>query len=172
MPINTYTIIHEPIPLRNFNHYESRYELRTNYLVKQWTIEQQESFISELLQQKHSQPITLRKIIPHNKAFPSIKHSFEILDGWKRIKAIRNFFNNEFQLPQSLKNDTIFGEYVPYLLGNEVASDCGYYYFLSIKPKIDETTLNANIIVGIENTNNYEHEKIASEILKKIHKDE
>jgi hypothetical protein len=167
-----HTIIKESIPLYHFNHHELRYELRTNYLVKQWTIEQQESFISDILQQKHTQPITLRKIIPHNKAFLPIIQSFEILDGWKRIKSIINFFNNEFQLPQSLKNHAILGDRVPFLLGDEIASDRGYYYWFLEKEKtfVNNITIKADIIIGIENTNNPKHEKTATKLLQNIHK--
>jgi hypothetical protein len=170
-----YIAVQQIIPLGDFWCFETNYCLRSNYFrVKQWTTEQKQSFIDNVFRQiPLPSVITLRKI--NKQSLPNNNNVFEILDGWQRITAIKDFINGKIQLPQSLENHQIFCNSVPYNIDGSPSRCSGWYGKFPKELKIliqEKLTLNANIIIGIDDTNNVEYEKLASEMFLYLHPDE
>jgi hypothetical protein len=169
-------IIQQSIPLGNFWYFETDYWLRSNYFrTKQWTTEQQQSFIGSVFRQISIPPITLRKInVKPNKPLSPNDNVFEIIDGWQRIKTIQDFANSKIQLPQSLENCRPFHNNVPYNIDGNQSTSLGWYdkFPKELQTIIETLTLNADIITGIGDINNTEHEKLASNLFLDLHQGE
>jgi hypothetical protein len=173
-----YTIIRTSIPLIYFCDFAEDYQLRPNQpRSKQWSKKQQQSFLGHAFHQMYITPIILREldILSTNKSSLNT-HCFEILDGRQRIKTIQKFHSNGFKLetPQSLKTCSTFAnEGVSWYNHNMPINNNGYYEFYSNKLKnfVDYIiTFNADIIVGIGDKDNPEHEKLISKIIQHIPK--
>jgi hypothetical protein len=172
-----YTVIRQTIPLKNFWQFDTDYRLRLNYFrVNQWTAEQQQSFIDNVFRQVSIQPITLRKINAKSNIPLSPNESiFEIIDGWQRIKTIQDFLNDKIQLPQSLENCRPFHNAVPCNMDGSPSGCSGLHNKLpkELKTFIQETlTLKADVVIGIDDIDNVEHEKLASSLFLELHQGE
>lgn len=88
---------------------------------------------------------------------------YEILDGWQRIKAIRDFVHSKIPMPELLdepqKTNTF--EDAPNLMPVDKTTGLYQYFSTKVRQSIDAQMIKVDVIIGIGDTTNRKHEEIA-----------
>ena len=157
-PEKEYNVIPKPIPVKDFHDYREEFVTRPPYQRKNvWSPKKKQSLLDSLFRRYYIPKIVVRLVRLDEKN--SIR---EIIDGQQRIITVQEFFANELKLPNSLAD-----------VSAELPDK--YYRDLNVDLRrfIDrELSYDADIVEGIENPYNYEHQKIATEIFWRLQQGE
>ena len=161
MPFNPkpeYTISPKLFPIGDFYHYEDEFVTRPPYQRKSvWSTKKKQSLLDSLFRRYYIPKIVIREVrLCDDKAIN------EVVDGQQRIIVAQEFFANKIKLPKSLSD-------VHVDLPNK------YYKNLSAEFKrfIDkELQYDADIVKGIDDPHNPQHQKIATEIFWRLQQGE
>lgn len=157
-PKQEYLITEDKIKLKDFFDYKEDYITRPAYQRKSvWAVKKQQSLFDSLFRRFYVPRLVVREVrLSDNRTVR------EIIDGQQRITAIQEFFENKFKLPNSLK------DIHPDLAGKHFADLTS-----DLRKFIDkELQISADIVKNIDDPNNPEHQKVATEIFWRLQQGE
>jgi hypothetical protein len=161
MPFNPepkYDVIQKPIYILAFDRYKDKYITRPPYQRKNvWSVKKKRDLLDSLFRRYYIPKIVIREV-----RLDEGRSINEIIDGQQRIITVQEFFNDELTIPKSLKD---LHPDLPGKRFSDLDSD--------IKEFIDtELLFNADIVKGIEDPTNPEHQEIATEIFWRLQQGE
>ncbi|MCK8827652.1 DUF262 domain-containing protein [Natroniella acetigena] len=157
-PDSKYDVFQKSIAIEDFHKYSEEYVIRPPYQRKNvWSKKKKKSLLDSLFRRYYIPNIIIREVrLGENETVS------EIIDGQQRITTIQDFFSDKIRLPSSLKD-----------LNSKLSKK--YYSELSAKFRrfIDkELMFKADIVKGIEDPTNPEHQEIATEIFWRLQQGE
>ena len=153
MPFNPkpeYTISSLPFHVGDFFHYADEFVTRPPYQRKSvWGTKKKQALLDSLFRRYYIPKIVIREVRLDNDRAVN-----EVVDGQQRIVVVQEFFANKLKLPKSL---------------SDIHADLPdkYHKDLSAEFKrfVDkELVYDADIVKGIDDPRNPQHQKIATEI--------
>lgn len=157
-PRTEYDVAFEAIPIREFYDYQDEFVVRPPYQRKTvWSRKKQQDLLDSLFRRYYIPRIVIREV-----RLSDHQTVREVIDGQQRITTVQLFLSNQLPLPKSLK------DIHPELPG-------AYYRDLSAQVRrfVDrELKYNADIVKGIDNPHNVEHQRVASEIFWRLQQGE
>lgn len=161
MPFNpkqAYQVKPDTISIKDFYDYKDDFVTRPPYQRKNvWSIKKNQDLIDSLFRRYYVPKIIIREVRLNDET--TVK---EIIDGQQRITAVQKFFDGKFKIPKTL-NDL-----VPEAVGkiySDLSSDIRKFIDKELKFTVD-------IVTGIENPKNSNHQKIATEIFWRLQQGE
>ncbi|MGD0576626.1 MAG: DUF262 domain-containing protein [Candidatus Staskawiczbacteria bacterium] len=157
MPFNPkteYTVSPKLIPIGDFYRYADEFVTRPPSV---WSTKKKQALLDSLFRRYYIPKIVIREVrLNGDKAIN------EVVDGQQRIIVAQEFFANELKLPKSLKDINVD---LPDKHYEELSTE--------FKRFIDkELQYDADIIRGIDDPRNPEHQKIAIEIFWRLQQGE
>ena len=140
------------VKLIDLYRYADEYVMRPPYQRKTvWKKQQQQQLIDSIFKGYYIPDLVLRYIKVKDHQVMR-----EVIDGQQRITAVQKFMKNEFAMPEGSKFEGLF------------------YKNLSTEVKrfIDDSHLSATLIEGIDDINNLDHHKIATDIFWRLQQGE
>lgn len=157
-PKTEYDVSFEAIPIRDFCDYADEFVVQPPYQRKTvWSRPKQQALLDSLFRRYYIPRIVIREV-----RLDDDQTVREVIDGQQRINSVQAFIADKLPLPKSL------ADVHPELVG-------AYYSNLptDIRRFIDrELKYNADIVKGIENPRNADHQRIASEIFWRLQQGE
>jgi len=157
-PETQYDITPEIIPLKDFHEYADDYVVRPPYQRKSvWSRKKQQALLDSLLRRFYVPRIVVRLV-----RLDKERTVREVIDGQQRIRVAQRFFADELPLPKSLK---------------DVHPDLPGARFSDLSPDLrrfidKELKYDADLVKGIENPKDPEHQRVASEIFWRLQQGE
>src|SRR5262245_57639650 len=157
-PKQQYEVIQDSLPIRDFNDYWEEFVVRPPYQRKSvWAKKKKQALLDSLFRRYYVPRIVIREVRRDAE-----RTAREVIDGQQRITTAKEFLSDEIELPNSL------GDLDKSLPG------CTYSKLpTELRRFVDrELKFNADVVKGIENPTNREHQKIASEIFWRLQQGE
>lgn len=161
MPFNPkpeYSIVPDQIQIKDFYDYTDDFITRPPYQRKNvWSLKKKQALLDSLFRRFYIPKIVIREVrLGENR---TVK---EIIDGQQRIITVQEFFNNKIKLPKSLE---------------DIHLNLSDKYFEDLDPELRRFTnrelkYSADIVLGIEDPTNSEHQRIATEIFWRLQQGE
>jgi hypothetical protein len=157
-PTTEYDVISENIRIKDFYDYGDDYVVRPPYQRKSvWSRKKQQALLDSLFRRYYVPRIVIREVRLDEERVVQ-----EVIDGQQRITTVQRFFDNELPLPSTLGNvhDALPGR---------------YYEELSTKIRkfVDrKLSYQADIVKGIDDPENPDHQNIATEIFWRLQQGE
>lgn len=156
-PQTKYEIVNDTIKIKDFYDYAEEYVTRPPYQRKTvWNRKKQQALLDSLFRRYYVPRIVIREVRLSEDHTVS-----EVIDGQQRITTVQNFFAGRLSLPESL------ADIHPDLPGATYATLSS-----SIRRFVDRLAYSADIVKGIEETHDPEHQKIATEIFWRLQQGE
>ncbi|KKS43659.1 MAG: hypothetical protein UV05_C0025G0001 [candidate division CPR1 bacterium GW2011_GWA2_42_17] len=161
MPFNPkpeYTISPKLFPVGDFYRYADEFVTRPPYQRKGvWSTKKKQALLDSLFRRYYIPKIVIREVRLNND-----KAVNEVVDGQQRIIVVQEFFDNKLKLPKSL-SDIHAG------LADKYYNDLGAEF----KRFVDkELQYDADVVRGIDDPHNPQHQKIATEIFWRLQQGE
>lgn len=157
-PKPEYTITQKSIPIEDFHRYKDEYVVRPPYQRNSvWATKKKQALLDSLFRRYYIPKIVIREVRLDEERTVS-----EIVDGQQRILTVQDFCDDNIKLPKSLEDihPELVGKYF-----SELNSE--------IRRFIDrELQYDADIVKGIDNPRDHEHQKIATEIFWRLQQGE
>ncbi len=157
-PKQKYEITSDTISIKDFFDYKDDFVCRPPYQRKSvWSLKKKQSLIDSLFRRFYIPKVIIREVRLDSEN--TIK---EIIDGQQRITTVQEFFSGAVKLPDTLK------DVVPEGVGKS-------YTKLSndVRKFVDkELKFNADVVKGIDDPKNSEHQEIATEIFWRLQQGE
>ena len=157
-PRTEYDVSFEAIPIRDFYDYQDEFVVRPPYQRKSvWSRKKQQDLLDSLFRRYYIPRIVIREV-----RLSDHQTLREVIDGQQRITSVQLFLGNQLPLPKSL------ADIHPELPG-------AYYRDLSagVRRFVDrELKYNADIVKGIDNPHDAEHQRVAPEIFWRLQQGE
>lgn len=149
----------KPVPTRIYDFHDRKklYVTRPPYQRKAvWSTANQRALLDSIFRGYYIPRLVLRQVTVGEGAV-----KFEVIDGQQRITVVQRFFNNELSLPKTLRD--IRGD----LTGM-------YYDDLpdDVKNFINYVNYDVDLVIGIEDPYDEEHQAIATEIFRRLQEGE
>jgi hypothetical protein len=157
-PKPQYEVVQAELPIRDFKDYWEEFVVRPPYQRKSvWSKKKKQALLDSLFRRYYVPRIVIREVRRDEK-----RTAREVIDGQQRITTAKEFLADELALPDSLAD-------VDKSLPGETYS--------SLPPELRrfvdrELKYNADIVKGIENPKNRDHQKIAAEIFWRLQQGE
>lgn len=153
-PRIAYDVGYDTISIKDFADYKDEYVVRPPYQRKSvWSRKKQQALLDSLFRRYYIPRIVIRLV-----RLDEDRTVKEVIDGQQRIKTAQDFFADELVLPDTLK------DVYPALPGttySKLPSD--------VRKFVDkELKYNADIVKGIEDPKNPEHQRVASGIFWRL----
>lgn len=157
-PRPEYTISPKLIHIGDFYRYTDEFVTRPPYQRKSvWSTKKKQALLDSLFRRYYIPKIVIREV--------RLSHDItvnEVVDGQQRIIVVQEFFANKLKLPKSL---TDVHEDLPDKFYEELSSE--------FKRFIDkELQYDADVVKGIDDPRNPDHQKIATEIFWRLQQGE
>lgn len=161
MPFNPkpeYTISPKLFPVGDFYHYADEFVTRPPYQRKSvWSPKKKQALLDSLFRRYYIPKIVIREVRLNNDRAVN-----EVVDGQQRIIVVQDFLANKIKLPKSLKD--IHAD-LPDKYHKELSAE--------FKRFIDkELRYDADVVKGIDDPRNPQHQKIATEIFWRLQQGE
>jgi len=157
-PKKEYEVIPDSISIRDFNDYTDEFITRPPYQRKNvWSRKKKQALLDSLFRRYYVPKIVIREVRLNENV--TVR---EIIDGQQRIITAQEFLKNELKLPKSLED--IHPE-LPGSYYGDLSSDFRRYIDREIK-------YEADIVKGIEDPRNTNHQRIATEIFWRLQQGE
>lgn len=156
-PKTLYDIIQDQIAIEDFDKYAEEFVVRPPYQRKVvWSARKQQGLLDSLFRRHYIPRIVLREV-----RLSEDRTVQEVIDGQQRINTVQSFFRDELRLPKSL------ADLHPNLPGK-------YYSELSVDARrfVDRLKYDADIVKGISDPWNPDHQKIATTIFWRLQQGE
>jgi hypothetical protein len=157
-PKQQYEVIQDAISIRDFHDYWEEFVVRPPYQRKSvWSKKKKQALLDSLFRRYYVPRIVIREVRRDEKSTAR-----EVIDGQQRITTVKEFLDDAIELPRSLKDVD------PGLAGTRysaLSSDLRRFVDRELK-------YNADIVKGIEDPKNAEHQRIASEIFWRLQQGE
>lgn len=157
-PRTRYDIIQRDIPIRDFHDYTEEFVIRPPYQRKNvWSRSKQQALLDSLFRRYYVPRIVIREV-----RLDSDRTIYEVIDGQQRINTAQRFLADELRLPRSLQD-------VDPSLPNGRYSELP----VQIRRFVDRDLLyNADVVRGIGDPGNPDHQRIATEIFWRLQQGE
>jgi len=157
-PRTEYMITFDPISIRDFSDYKEEFVVRPPYQRKTvWSRKKQQDLLDSLFRRYYIPRVVIRVV--RLDADTTIR---EVIDGQQRITTVQEFLANRLPLPNSL------ADVHPDLPGStyeKLPSEMRRFVDRELK-------YNADIVTGIEDPHDVEHQRVASEIFWRLQQGE
>lgn len=157
-PKPEYEILSDTIPIRDFLAYQDEFVARPPYQRKTvWKRQKKQDLLDSLFRRYYIPRIVIREV-----RLSEDQTIREVIDGQQRITSVQEFLADDLPLPKSLAdvNPDLPGAYY-----SQLPSD--------VRRFIDrELKYSADIVKGISDPRNAEHQRIASEIFWRLQQGE
>lgn len=157
-PQNQYDVYFDNIPLRDFLDYWEEFVVRPPYQRKTvWSRRKQQALLDSLFRRYYVPRIVIREVRLDDQ-----RTVREVIDGQQRIVTANLFLKGELPLPSSL------ADVHPDLPGaryNELPTELRRFVDRDLK-------YNADVVKGIDNPRKAEHQRIATEIFRRLQEGE
>jgi len=157
-PRAEYDFYFEPIVIKDFADYKEDYVIRPPYQRKSvWSRKKQQALLDSLFRRYYIPRIVVREVRLDEE------HTLkEVIDGQQRITAAQEFFADKLPLPETL-NDVYPS--LPGKIYSRLPADVRRFVDRELK-------YNADIVKGIEDPKNPQHQRVASEIFWRLQQGE
>ncbi len=161
MPFNPrpeYTIVDQLYSIKEFFDYADDFITRPPYQRKNvWSKKKKQALLDSLFRRYYIPKIVIREVRLNENRSVS-----EVVDGQQRIITVQEFFANKIKLPKSLQDvhPDLFDKYY-----KELESEMRRFIERELK-------YSADIVKGIDDPKNSEHQKIATEIFWRLQQGE
>lgn len=157
-PDTKYDVVQKDFPLEDFHRYSDEFVERPPYQRKTvWSRKKQQTLLDSLFRRYYVPRIVIRQV-----RLDEDRTVNEIIDGQQRITTAKRFFRGELKLPGSLED--VHPE-LPGAAYSELSPD--------LRRFIDrELTYSADVVKGIDDPENPEHQEIATEIFWRLQQGE
>ncbi len=161
MPFNPrpeYTIVDQLYSIKEFFDYADDFITRPPYQRKNvWSKKKKQALLDSLFRRYYIPKIVIREVRLNENRSVS-----EVVDGQQRIITVQEFLANKIKLPKSLQ---------------DVHPDLPDKYYEELEPEMRrfierELKYSADIVKGIDDPKNSEHQKIATEIFWRLQQGE
>lgn len=157
-PQTEYDVNFDSIPIRDFHDYKEEFVVRPPYQRKNvWSRKKQQALLDSLFRRYYVPRIVIRLV-----RLNSEKTLKEVIDGQQRINTAQLFLSDELKLPNSLEN--LHGD-LPGKRYSELPAELRRFVDRNLK-------YDADIVKGIDNPKDPEHQRIASEIFWRLQQGE
>lgn len=157
-PKPEYEIVYDSIPVKDFKDYWEEFVVRPPYQRKSvWSRKKKQKLLDSLFRRYYVPRIVIREVRRDEK-----RTAREVIDGQQRITTAKEFLGDEISLPKSL------ADVDPDLPGahySELPAELRRFVDRELK-------YNADIVKGIEDPKNPEHQRIAAEIFWRLQQGE
>src|SRR3989344_8339636 len=153
-PKPEYTISPKLFPIGDFYHYMDEFVTRPPYQRKSvWGPKKKQALLDSLFRRYYIPKIVIREVRLNND-----KAVNEVVDGQQRIIVAQEFFANKLKLPKSLI---------------DIHADLPEKYHTDLSAEFKrfvdkELVYDADIVKGIDDPRNPQHQKIATEIFWRL----
>lgn len=153
-PEQQYEVIEDLIPIKDFSDYAEEYVTRPPYQRKNvWLLRKKQNLLDSLFRRYYIPKIVIREVrLGENRTIR------EIIDGQQRIIAAQEFIRNELRLPKTLKD---LSPELPGQTFQQLSVEMRRFVGKELKYKAD-------IVKGIEDPRNPDHQKLATEIFWRL----
>ena len=157
-PKTEYDIIVKTFPIRDFHDYTEEFVVRPPYQRKNvWSRKKQQALLDSLFRRYYVPRIVIREVRLGEERTVN-----EVIDGQQRINTVQRFFADELPLPASLQD-------VHPNLAHTRYSDLP----VDMRKFVDrELRYDADIVKGIDDPRNSEHQEVATEIFWRLQQGE
>lgn len=157
-PKPEYTISPKLIPIEDFHKYKDEFVTRPPYQRKSvWSNKKKQALLDSLFRRYYVPKIVIREV---RLGEDNVVH--EVVDGQQRIIVAQEFFANDLKLPKTLVD---INPELPNKYYNDLSSE--YKRFID-----KELQYDADIVRGIDDPRNPQHQKIATEIFWRLQQGE
>ena len=157
-PRTAYDVNFDTIAIKDLADYKEEYVVRPPYQRKSvWSRKKQQALLDSLFRRYYIPRIVIRLVRLDDER--TVK---EVIDGQQRITTAQDFFADELSLPETLK------DVYPSLPGKTYSK-----LPADVRKFVDkELKYNADIVKGIEDPKNPQHQQVASEIFWRLQQGE
>ncbi len=157
-PKPLYTVGQAELPIRDFKDYWEEFVVRPPYQRKSvWPKKKKQALLDSLFRRYYVPRIVIREVRRNET-----QTAREVIDGQQRITTAKEFLSDELRLPDSLKDID------PNLAGATYST-----LPTELRRFVDrELKYIADIVKGVEDPKNREHQKIAAEIFWRLQQGE
>lgn len=157
-PKPQYEVVQDTLPIRDFHDYWEEFVVRPPYQRKSvWSKKKKQSLLDSLFRRYYVPRIVIREV-----RRDSTKTAREVIDGQQRITTAKEFLADQVELPKSLAD---IDPALPGALYSTLPPELRRFVDRELK-------YNADIVKGIEDPKNREHQKIAAEIFWRLQQGE
>ncbi len=157
-PQTEYDVSFESIPIRDFHEFKEEFVVRPPYQRKSvWGKKKQQALLDSLFRRYYVPRIVIRLV-----RLSSDKTIKEVIDGQQRIHTAQLFLNGQLKLPDSLGD--LHGD-LPGKAFTELPTELRRFVDRNLK-------YDADIVKGIDNPKDPEHQRVASEIFWRLQQGE
>lgn len=156
-PREAYTIRPDPTRLKDFHEYEEDFVVRPPYQrYTVWSTRKKQALLDSLMRRYYVPRIVLREV-----RLDDDQRKLEVVDGQQRISTVVELYNGELKLPKSLED---LREGLGGKTYEELPSD--------VRRFIDTLKFDVDLVQGIEDPSDPEHQRIAAEIFWRLQQGE
>ncbi|MGH9931849.1 MAG: DUF262 domain-containing protein [Pyrinomonadaceae bacterium] len=157
-PKPEYEIVYDSIPVKDFKDYWEEFVVRPPYQRKSvWSRKKKQKLLDSLFRRYYVPRIVIREVRRDEK-----RTAREVIDGQQRITTAKEFLGDEISLPKSLAD---VDPDLPRAHYSELPAELRRFVDRELK-------YNADIVKGIEDPKNPEHQRIAAEIFWRLQQGE
>jgi hypothetical protein len=153
-----YEVVQDSLSVRDFKDYWEEFVIRPPYQRKSvWPKKKKQDLLDSLFRRYYVPRIVIREV-----RRDETRTAREVIDGQQRIITAKDFLDDDIELPKTL------GDIDPSLPGrkySELPPDLRRFVDRELK-------YNADIVKGIDNPKNREHQKIAADIFWRLQQGE
>ena len=153
-----YEVVQDSLPVRDFHDYWEEFVVRPPYQRKSvWSKKKKQNLLDSMFRRYYVPRIVIREVRRDEN-----RTAREVIDGQQRITTAKEFLDDELELPKSL-NDID-----PALAGarySDLPTELRRFVDRKLK-------YNADIVKGIDDPKDRDHQKIAAEIFWRLQQGE
>ncbi len=157
-PKPQYEVVQDSLPIRDFKDYWEEFVVRPPYQRKSvWSKKKKQALLDSLFRRYYVPRIVIREV-----RRDATKTAREVIDGQQRITTAKEFLADELALPETLAD---VDASLPGATYSTMPADLRRFVDRELK-------YNADIVKGIEDPKNRDHQKIAAEIFWRLQQGE
>jgi len=157
-PKPQYEVVQDSLPIRDFHDYWEEFVVRPPYQRKSvWSKKKKQALLDSLFRRYYVPRIVIREV-----RRDATRTAREVIDGQQRITTAKEFLADEVELPKSLAD---IDPALPGALYSTLPPELRRFVDRELK-------YNADIVKGIEDPKNRNHQKIAAEIFWRLQQGE
>jgi len=157
-PKPEYEVVYDSIPVRDFKDYWEEFVVRPPYQRKSvWSRKKKQALLDSLFRRYYVPRIVIREVRRDKE-----QTAREVIDGQQRITTAKEFLSDEIPLPKTLAD---IDSSLPGAHYSDLPADLRRFVDRELK-------YNADIVKGIEDPRNPEHQRIAAEIFWRLQQGE
>jgi hypothetical protein len=157
-PKPQYEVVQDTLPIRDFHDYWEEFVVRPPYQRKSvWPKKKKQSLLDSLFRRYYVPRIVIREV-----RRDATKTAREVIDGQQRITTAKEFLADQVELPKSLAD---IDPALPGAMYSTLPAELRRFVDRELK-------YNADIVKGIEDPKNRDHQRIAAEIFWRLQQGE